>query len=105
MAISDNFYDDNFCGFNVGVVDGYSTITFNGGVEHMKGDAGGVCKRTDKQEVMDLVAKSGKFDPTFVGFTGKDGVLGKRLDNSKTREEIGWEPKYKSFAHCLGVAE
>lgn len=58
-----------------------------------------------RQEVMDLVAKSGKFDPTFMGFTGNDGVLGKKLDNSKTREEIGWEPKYKSFAHCLGVAE
>ncbi|KAI7726454.1 hypothetical protein M8C21_018344 [Ambrosia artemisiifolia] len=58
-----------------------------------------------RQEVMDLVAKSGKFDNTFVGFTGTDGVLGKKLNNSRTREEIGWEPKYKSFAHCLGVAE
>ncbi|KAJ0477617.1 putative NAD(P)-binding domain superfamily [Helianthus annuus] len=58
-----------------------------------------------RQEVMDLVAKSGKFDNTFVGFTGTDGVLGKKLNNSKTREEIGWEPKYKSFTHCLGVAE
>ncbi|XP_052620286.1 uncharacterized protein LOC111895024 [Lactuca sativa] len=57
-----------------------------------------------RQEVMDLVAKSGKFDPTFVGFTGTDGPLGKKLDNSKTREELGWEPKYKSFAHFLGVA-
>ncbi|KAI3690399.1 hypothetical protein L2E82_48423 [Cichorium intybus] len=57
-----------------------------------------------RQEVMDLVAKSGKFEPTFVGFTGTDGILGKKLDNSKTREEIGWEPKYKSFAHFLGVA-
>lgn len=58
-----------------------------------------------RQEVMDLVAKSGKFDQTFVGFTGTDGILGKKLNNSKTREEIGWEPKYKSFAHFLGVAE
>ncbi|KAI3703630.1 hypothetical protein L1987_73822 [Smallanthus sonchifolius] len=58
-----------------------------------------------RQEVMDLVAKSGKFDNTFMGFIGTDGVLGKKLNNSKTREEIGWEPKYKSFAHCLGVAE
>ncbi|XP_076942121.1 uncharacterized protein LOC143611961, partial [Bidens hawaiensis] len=58
-----------------------------------------------RQEIMDLVAKSGKFDNTFIGFTGTDGVLGKKLNNSKTREEIGWEPKYKSFAHFLGVAE
>nr|XP_043627982.1 uncharacterized protein LOC122599520 [Erigeron canadensis] len=57
-----------------------------------------------RQEVMDLVAKSGKFENTFVGFTGTDGVLGKKLNNSRTREEIGWEPKYTSFAHCLGVA-
>ncbi|XP_076894900.1 uncharacterized protein LOC143547334 [Bidens hawaiensis] len=56
-------------------------------------------------EIMDLVAKSGKFDNTFIGFTGTDGVLGKKLNNSRTREEIGWEPKYKSFAHFLGVAE
>nr|GEX77802.1 hypothetical protein [Tanacetum cinerariifolium] len=28
-----------------------------------------------RQEVMDLVAKSGKFDPTFVGFTGYNGLL------------------------------
>ncbi|CAH1427526.1 unnamed protein product [Lactuca virosa] len=55
-----------------------------------------------RQQVMDLVAKSGKFDPTFVGFTGTDGPLGKKLDNSKTREELGWEPTYKSFAHFLG---
>ncbi|KAK1417852.1 hypothetical protein QVD17_26986 [Tagetes erecta] len=58
-----------------------------------------------RQEVMDLVAKSGKFDNTFVGFTGTDGVLGKKLNNSRTCEEIGWEPRYKSFGHCLGVAE
>ncbi|KAI3692387.1 hypothetical protein L6452_32201 [Arctium lappa] len=60
-----------------------------------------------RQEVMDLVAKSGKFDQTFVGFTvtaGTDGLLGKKLNNSRTREEIGWEPKYTSFAHFLGVA-
>ncbi|XP_076912762.1 uncharacterized protein LOC143571148 isoform X1 [Bidens hawaiensis] len=58
-----------------------------------------------RQEIMDLVAKSGKFVNTFLGFTGTNGVLGKKLNNSKTREEIGWEPKYKSFAHFLGVAE
>lgn len=58
-----------------------------------------------RQEIMDLVAKSGKFSKKFEGFTGTSGPLGKRLNNSKTRKEIGWEPKYPSFAHFLGVAE
>lgn len=54
-----------------------------------------------RQEIMDLVNKSGKFDGKFEGFTGTSGPLGKRLNNSKTREEIGWEPKYRSFAQFL----
>lgn len=101
-----------------------------------------------RQEVMDLVTKSGQFSKKFEGFTGRpfrpslifqtkpicfpliligtcnllsdilnlDSViclvsagtsdpLGKRLNNSKTREEIGWEPKYPSFSHFLGVSE
>ncbi|XP_042967066.1 uncharacterized protein LOC122300460 [Carya illinoinensis] len=58
-----------------------------------------------RQEVMDLVTKSGKFSKKFEGFTGTSDPLGKRLNNSKTREEIGWEPKYPSFAHFLGVSE
>ncbi|XP_078436195.1 NAD(P)-binding Rossmann-fold superfamily protein [Wolffia australiana] len=56
-----------------------------------------------RQEIMDYVNKSRKFDKTFDKFTGTDGPLGKKLDNSKTREEIGWEPKYKSFPFFLGV--
>ncbi|XP_062176164.1 uncharacterized protein LOC133881242 isoform X2 [Alnus glutinosa] len=58
-----------------------------------------------RQEVMDLVTKSGKFSKKFEGFTGTSDPLGKRLNNSKTREEIGWEPKYPSFSHFLGVSE
>uniref|UniRef100_A0A6M2ESQ3 NAD-dependent epimerase/dehydratase domain-containing protein n=1 Tax=Populus davidiana TaxID=266767 RepID=A0A6M2ESQ3_9ROSI len=58
-----------------------------------------------RQEVMDLVAKSGKFSKKFVAFTGTSDPLGKRLNNSKTREEIGWEPEYPSFAHFLGVSK
>jgi len=34
-------------------------------------------------------------------FAGTDDPLGKRLNNSKTRQEVGWEPKYSSFAHFL----
>ncbi|KAI9195390.1 hypothetical protein LWI28_014428 [Acer negundo] len=58
-----------------------------------------------RQEVMDLVSKSGKFSKKFEGFTGTTDPLGKRLNNSKTRQELEWEPKYPSFAHFLGVSE
>lgn len=34
-------------------------------------------------------------------FTGTKDPLGKRLNNSKTRAEIGWEPKYPSFGQFL----
>ncbi|GAB4843556.1 hypothetical protein Ancab_013519 [Ancistrocladus abbreviatus] len=54
-----------------------------------------------RQEIMDMVNKSGKFSKKFLGFTGTSGPLGKRLNNSKTRAEIGWEPKYPSFARFL----
>ncbi|XP_068660698.1 uncharacterized protein [Aristolochia californica] len=55
-----------------------------------------------RQEIMDCVSKSGKFNKKFEGFTGTGDSLGKRLNNSKTRAEIGWEPKYASFPHFLG---
>ncbi|KAI4317646.1 hypothetical protein L6164_025500 [Bauhinia variegata] len=54
-----------------------------------------------RQELMDLVNQSGKFSKKFEKFTGTDGPLGKKLNNSRTRQEIGWEPKYTSFAHFL----
>lgn len=55
-----------------------------------------------RQEIMESVNKSGKFDKKIEGFTGTDGPLGKRMENSKTRAEIGWEPKYPSFTEFLG---
>ncbi|EOA28782.1 hypothetical protein CARUB_v10025014mg [Capsella rubella] len=58
-----------------------------------------------RQEVMDLMNQSGKYDQKFKGFTSTSGPLGKKLDNSRTREEIGWEPKYPSFAQFLGVSK
>uniref|UniRef100_A0A7C9E6R5 NAD-dependent epimerase/dehydratase domain-containing protein n=2 Tax=Opuntia streptacantha TaxID=393608 RepID=A0A7C9E6R5_OPUST len=54
-----------------------------------------------RQEIMELVNKSGKFSGKFEGFTGATGPLGKRLNNSRTCEEIGWEPKYPSFAQFV----
>ncbi|RWR94119.1 hypothetical protein CKAN_02339900 [Cinnamomum micranthum f. kanehirae] len=58
-----------------------------------------------RQEIMDLVDRSGKFSKKFEGFTGTNDPLGKCLNNSKTRAEIGWEPKYASFAQFLGLSE
>ncbi|RLN22646.1 uncharacterized protein C2845_PM07G09690 [Panicum miliaceum] len=57
-----------------------------------------------RQEIMDRVNRSGKFDTEFQGFTGTDGPLGKRMENSKTRAEIGWQPKYQSFTEFLGLS-
>ncbi|KAJ7955045.1 NAD(P)-binding Rossmann-fold superfamily protein [Quillaja saponaria] len=51
-----------------------------------------------RQELMDLVNASGKFSKKFEKFTGTDGPLGKRLNNSRTRKDLGWEPKYVSFS-------
>lgn len=36
---------------------------------------------------------------------GTGDPLGKKLNNMKTREEVGWEPKYPSFADFLGVSD
>ncbi|CAD6231365.1 unnamed protein product [Miscanthus lutarioriparius] len=55
-------------------------------------------------EIMDRVNRSGKFDTQFQGFTGTDGPLGKRMENSKTRAELGWQPKYPSFTEFLGLS-
>ncbi|KAL3626144.1 hypothetical protein CASFOL_029693 [Castilleja foliolosa] len=54
-----------------------------------------------RQEVMDLVNRSGKYSKKFEAFTGTSDPLGKKLNNSKTRAELGWEPKYPSFAQFL----
>ncbi|KAE9591405.1 putative NAD(P)-binding domain-containing protein [Lupinus albus] len=54
-----------------------------------------------RQEITDLVNQSGKFSKKFDKFTGTDDPLGKRLNNSRTRQEVGWEPKYSSFPHFL----
>ncbi|QHO03933.1 uncharacterized protein DS421_13g436300 [Arachis hypogaea] len=54
-----------------------------------------------RQEMMDLVNASGKFSKRFDKFTGTNDPLGKRLNNTRTRHEVGWEPKYSSFAHFL----
>ncbi|XP_063937555.1 uncharacterized protein LOC108226094 [Daucus carota subsp. sativus] len=58
-----------------------------------------------RHEVMDIVERSGKFSTKFVGFTGTNDPLGKKLNNSKTRQETGWEPKYPSFTQFWEMSE
>ncbi|CAN8284828.1 unnamed protein product [Cochlearia groenlandica] len=55
------------------------------------------------QKVMDLMIQSGKYEKKFKGFTSTSGPLGKKLNNSRTRDEIGWKPKYPSFSQFLGI--
>ncbi|CAI8617719.1 unnamed protein product [Vicia faba] len=54
-----------------------------------------------RQEMMDLVNRSSKFSKKFDKFSVTDGPLGKKLNNTRTRQEVGWEPKYPSFADFL----
>ncbi|XP_028550575.1 uncharacterized protein LOC110101475 isoform X3 [Dendrobium catenatum] len=54
-----------------------------------------------RKEIMDCVNRSGKYSGKFDGFTGNTDKPGKKMNNSKTRAEIGWEPKYSSFSHFL----
>ncbi|KAG6520286.1 hypothetical protein ZIOFF_017326 [Zingiber officinale] len=58
-----------------------------------------------RQEIMDYVNQSGRFSNKFQGFTASDGPLGKRMNNSKTRAALGWEPKFTSFSEFLGLIE
>ncbi|XP_074557869.1 uncharacterized protein LOC141813786 isoform X2 [Curcuma longa] len=58
-----------------------------------------------RQEIMDYVNQSGRFSKKFQGFTASDGPLGKRMNNSKTRAALGWEPKFTSFPEFLGLTE
>ncbi|EPS70948.1 hypothetical protein M569_03812, partial [Genlisea aurea] len=54
-----------------------------------------------RQEIMELVNRSGKYDKKFTSFTGTSDPLGKKMNNSITRAELEWEPKYVSFAEFL----
>jgi hypothetical protein len=41
---------------------------------------------------------SGKFEGAMPAFAAEDDSLGKRMSNPRTRERLGWEPAYASFA-------
>ncbi|XP_042457547.1 uncharacterized protein LOC122041798 isoform X2 [Zingiber officinale] len=57
-----------------------------------------------RQEIMDYVNRSGKFSKKFAKFIASEGPLGKRMNNSKTRAALGWEPKFSSFPVFLGLS-
>lgn len=50
------------------------------------------------QDMMDACFKSGVFEGsvTFTG-TPETSGLGKRVNNTATRQRLGWMPKYNSF--------
>lgn len=54
-----------------------------------------------RQEVMDIVNESGKFEDKFEAFTGVDGPLGKKMNCNRTRSKTTWQPKYESFASFI----
>lgn len=50
-----------------------------------------------QQEMMNAVEASGAYEGA-VEFTGAPGASsGKRMDNSATRNALGWAPRYASF--------
>jgi len=51
-----------------------------------------------RQDIMDAMIRSDKYEGEFKGFTKTDGPLGKKMNNNATREALGWQPKYGSFA-------
>eukprot|EP00899_Mesostigma_viride_P012024 jgi/Mesvir1/20822/Mv07920-RA.1 len=59
-----------------------------------------------REHMMQLTMKSGLFgdEANFCGFLGHDGPLGRRMSNTWTRKELGWAPKYASFAAFLDSA-
>lgn len=40
---------------------------------------------------------SGKYQGAMPNFSGAGGPIGRRMNNDKTRAELGWQPKYESF--------
>lgn len=49
----------------------------------------------------DLVRAFASTGAPVCRFTGRDGPLGRRLDNTATRAALGWSPRYASFAEWI----
>lgn len=51
---------------------------------------------------MAATLQSGAFSGGSYSFVGAEGpVKGKRMSNPRTRQQLGWEPKYPSFQEFM----
>lgn len=51
-----------------------------------------------RRDMVQACLDSGKFEGAMPAFAAEDDSLGKRVSNPRTRERLGWEPAYASFA-------
>eukprot|EP01041_Mallomonas_annulata_P011016 gene11017-23014_t len=55
-----------------------------------------------RKEICAAALMSGLFPDTVMPtFTSEFGSRGKLCDSSVTRAQLGWKPRYSSFAHCM----
>ncbi|KAH7282829.1 hypothetical protein KP509_35G049300 [Ceratopteris richardii] len=54
-----------------------------------------------RQEMMDIVNESGKYEDKFQAFTVMDGALGKKMNCNRTRMMTGWQPRHMSFVEFI----
>lgn len=52
------------------------------------------------RNMMDLCKESGVYEGD-VTFTGSEGAGGKEADNSKSRQQLAWQPQFDSFESFL----
>ena len=51
-----------------------------------------------RRDMVRACLDSGKFEGAMPTFAAEDESLGKRMSNPRTRQRLGWEPVYASFA-------
>ncbi len=58
---------------------------------------------TSREDMVSVCLESpmGYYDGDMPTFAADDASVGKKMDNPKTRERLGWEPKYTSFAEFV----
>ena len=54
-----------------------------------------------RKDMVDVCLGSPKYEGAMPAFAADDTSVGKRMDNPKTRERLGWEPKHASFAEFV----
>ena len=51
-----------------------------------------------RRDMVQACLDSGTFEGAMPAFAEEDDSLGKRMSNQRTRQRLGWEPAYASFA-------